>query len=645
LGADVTAFLDRALVEVVPDRDVPAAKAICTRICQMWPTDDAGWEAALEVLAEEMAAHLADRPELWGRALHLTALYLNRAEFDEPHPRQDARDLPVFRSGVRVYFVELGLARAFARALLVRAGEGRRDRLFESLDEWRAWEAAAGALAQLRPRLDASEIARILTLAVRFTIGDSAAEDVLDPIREALLSASTAGVDEILERWTSGEEPHADVDARVVGLLALWRLPGRDDGESLRRRVVRQLSRLPPQRGARIALQVAFRSWPADAALSQRADLLLETLGRLGNMATSAALAVLAHDPNTDPLAALPILDAIVERIDEADEDTAVERTRVLRWIAEASSDASQLLARLPKPEQFSERSMPWLDRALSVLARRAEEAVRAYVLDWIEVHPDHLEHLRKTRVRLSGDDWLIEAAVSPRPSLRRGAVRSLVGSKPDSESRRAAFERLDAQQALGLAHVILSQASAGTKIVDLLFELAQARTHDLEVLSPLLGEPTMQTYPGRHRQCVEAWATAIAGRPDDDPQKLVVARLTALLDARRRKNEGRRALRWMLFERTQPTRAPMNELLSRQMRAAMDQHESALLALTTKVPIACGEATTWENGDGDTRKPQPLEEKWYEMEGLLLDAYDPIAAQLARVDHEQQARRLLGGP
>lgn len=649
LGAEVAAFLDRALVEVVPDRDIPAAKAIRAQICRTWPTDDAGWEAAGKALAKQMAAHVADRPERWGRALHLTALYLNLDEFDAPHPRHDEQELPVFRRGERVYFVELSLARAFAEALLVRSGEGRLHRLFESLDEWSAWQAGAGALAQLRPQLDAPEIVRILTLAVRFTAGDSGAESVFDPIREALLDTSMAAVDEILDSWTSAEEPYAELDVRVVGLLALWRLPNRDDSESLRRRVVRQLSRLPPQRAGRIALQVAFRSWSPDTALSERAKLLLETLDRLGSTAVSAALAVLDNDPNTPPLTALPILDAIVERSDEVDEATTVERARVLRWIALASkkesSFALQLVARLPRPELFSGSSAPWLERALRVLAPRAEEAVRAYVLDWIEVHFDEPldQLLPKTRAQLAGDDWLIEAAVSPRSSLRRGAVRCLVGSKSRPESRRDAFVRLGAQQALGLAHVILSQAPVGAEVVDLLFELAQARTNDLDALGSLLGELTMQTYPGRHRRCVEAWASAVAGRPDDDPQKAVVARLTALLDARRRQTEVRRSLGNLLFERTVPSREPMMELFNRQMRAAMNQHESPLLALATKVPIACGEATAWEFGDGDARTPKRLEEMSFEMEGLLLDAYDPVAAQLARVDHDQAAQHLLG--
>lgn len=656
LAADMAAFLDAALVERVPARDIATAESLCVRAASSWPDDDEGWAASRRQVAEQLADHYDERASDWARALYLMALYLDAAWLDEPHPHAEGSGR-FLRRGQQVHRVKLELDQAFAEALLVRSNRHLRVQLFESLDEWDAWRALARALEARRPRLDASDVSALVTRAIEFSWGDGAASTVLDPIKVAL-TASSESVDAILEGWLGAEEPHVDIDVRTIGVLAQWRLPEHPDPSSLRRRLVHQLARSPAG-GLALAPHVAFRSWSRDASLDDRKQLLLATIKQLGGAGVSDALGALAHDPDTPSKEALEILDALVERATSLDERGVIELVRVLRWIADAQSreapsdspeiDGGSLVRRLPPPGVFTMRAMPWLDRALSTLARHASEPVRDYVLDLIETFADQLggertlDHLLpQTRKALpGGDGWLIEAAVSDRPNLRQGAILCLVEA-PIRDDRRAALEALPSRRVEALARLLLSQATAGAAIVDLLFELAQVRPDCLDALLPLLGQPTMQAYPGRHRRCVEAWAKAVEGRPAADPQVEAVASLQAVIELRQRHSQACSAVRELLFEPTLPVREPAGEIFTRTMRESMRAHESPLRAMATKVPIACGEATTFGNHGDDNDNETPLKDYTNSMEGLYLDLHDPIAGMLERVRHEQEAERLL---
>ncbi len=653
----MAAFLDAALVERVPARDIPTAKSLCVRAASSWPADDEGWAAARRQVAEQLAAHYDERASDWARVLHLTALYLGAARFEQPHPRED-REGRVLHRGQQLHRVELGLAQALAEVLLAGANEPRRVQLFESLDEWDAWRAVARAFEAQRLRLDAIEAAALVTRAIEFSWGDGAASTILDPIKAAV-TASSESVDAILEGWLGAKEAHVDTDVRTIGVLALWRLPEHPDPSALRQRLVHQLAR-DPIAGPVLAPRVAFRSWSRDASLDTRKQLLLATIDQVGGAGVGAALEALAHDPDTPREDALDIFDALADRVTSFDEGVVIELVRVLRWIAEVPSedapsgnpelDGAAIVRRLPPPGVFTLKAMPWLDRALSSLARHASEPVRDYVLDWIETFADQfggertLDHLlHRTRKALPGDHWLVEAAVSPdRRKLRQGAILCLVEA-PSQDDRPAALEALTPRQVEALARLLLAQSTAGATIVDRLFELAQIRLDCLDTLLPLLGLPTSWTYPGQHRRCVEAWAKAVEGRPGDDPEVEAVASLQALIELRQEHSQARFAVRELLFEPTLPARGPAGEIFTRKMREAMRAHESPLRAVATKVPIACGEATTF-GSQGDS-EATPLKDYANSMEGLYLDFHDPIAGMLERVGHEQQAQRLLADP
>jgi hypothetical protein len=651
LARDVAAFLDTALVKRVPERDKPVAESLCVRAALSWPVDDDGWTAAQQEVAKRLAEHFGERVSDWARVLYLTALYLSYAGLDAPHPREDPK-LRVVRRGKQLRRVELDLARAFAEALIEQADRTHRMQLFETLDEWAAWQTVARALESLALQLTPSEILTVLTRAIEFSWGNDAASTILDHIGYAL-AASPTSVDEILWGWLGADDNYVDADVRAIGKLALWRLPQHSNAGSLRRRLVHQFARLPKD-GPMLAPRIAFRSWPNDAPLTERSELLLATLERLGNAGVSAALEALAYDPSTPRSNAFEIVDAIMAHLATPDQNVVIELVRVLHWLAddetsddELSVSADEIIERFPPPEAFTLHSMPWLDRALATLTRRALDPVRGYVLDWIETFAEMFgpnwtlaRLLPTTRTRLPGDAWLVEAAVSQRPRLRRGAIRCLV--EPGSHDERAAgFEALTPLQVHALALLMLSQATAGEAIVDVLFELARVRLDCLNVLIPLLGEPAMRTFPGKHRRCVEAWAKAVEERAHD-AQAEAVATLQELLEARERDARVRFSVREPLFERTLPAWSPAAEIFTRQVRKVMRAHASPLREAATRIPIACGEATTVEFGDGSGHKPTLLEEHSNKMEGLFLDAYDPVAAVLARSEYEREAHRLL---
>jgi hypothetical protein len=640
------AFLERALDEIVPERDVPASQELCRRVVDAWPVDDEGWDAARKELALALAKHLQTQPRSWARVLDLVGLYLDRATLDEPHPRQE--DAVAKRRGQRVYPVAFGLGRALIDVLLEGSEPAQRMNLYDTLDEWQPWMTVAAALEARPLPLSAEEISTLLARAVHFTRGDGGAGLVLGPLMDGL-RASTENVDALLDGWFE----RRDLDPSVIGLLALWRLPRRENSATLRQRLVGQLLRLPPKQGARVAVHVAFRSWSKDAEIMTRRDALLECLEYLGAEGVAHALAALAYDPSITPQHALSILDMIVKHLDDAGQRDAVvaaERVNVLHWIAKSSlaSDVQVIVDRLPTPTAFpaEEHRLHQLDWLLSTLAAHDATPVRAYVLDWIETHAASLAGegldllLSETRAHLPGARWLVEAAVSRRPALRHGALRCLLRSttRPSPQD----FAGLDERQVLALAHMILSEAALGAGLVDLLFELARSRTDCLERLGPLLGEETQRTYPDQYRQCVETWAAVLEDRPEDDAERATVASLQTLLGERQRAALAKRALSTMIFDRTSPTRRPLTEVLARAFHEGLSQSNSLFRMVATRIPIACGAASTFEFGDADARHPQPFKKVSEEAEFPALDAYDPIAAHYFRFLHEHRAAELL---
>lgn len=664
LVQELTTFLDVTIAGVVPERDVPVAKRIGRRICEQWPRDDDAWGAARAAIAQRIAAHLAEKPELWATALYLLTLYVDHVDLDEPHPRHEG-PARMFVRGKLVYSAELDLARAVAAELLGSHGERHRERFFESLEEWAAWEATARALEAQRPGLDAREVLALVTHALRVTRGVGNADDVLDPIERGLIG-SAAAIDEILEGWLSVTSPYDDVEPQVIGCLARWSLPHRTDGGDVRRRLVRQLARASLPQARHESHLVAFGSWPHDAPLVIRRDLLLEALERTGPNGGVAALRALAFYGDEGSLDLLPILDAVVQRSDPSDPQLPFARLRVLRRIGQGLSriesspgeileHARSLFDRLPHPAEVPPDPLRELDRTLAPLVPHIPGAVREYVLQWLEEHRARLaarsesldDGLPSTRRLMPGFGWLVEAAVSPSPGRRRVAVWCLVEAHSDGRREEAPITRetcgsLTHIQVEGLARMLLSQAGLGDAIVEFLFALARVRLDCLDVLGSLLGLPAMRAYPGRHARCVDAWAKAVAGRPTADPEVEVVERLRRAIAERQRGFDVRERLWPVLFDRTRPTARAMSELVRRQHRVAEEKERlrSPLRALATMIPIACGEA--WDP-TGNSTQPSPLQSMRWEIEGLALDAYDPLAAGFARLEHAREANRLLG--
>lgn len=660
----LTSFLDVAIAGVVPERDAPTAESIARRICRQWPADDAAWDAARAEIAQGIVAHFADRPALWPTVLHLLALYVDHISLDEINPRHEGA-ARVHVRGKPVYPVDLGIAGAAAAEVLSSTADQRREQFFQSLNEWDAWEVTVRTLQARRPRLDAREILVLVTHALRGTRGIGNADSLLDPLQSGLLGSGQA-IDVILDGWLDEIAPYADAEPQVIGLLARWRLPHRTDGGDIRRRLVRRLARLLPSQGGYEAHLVAFGSWPPDTSLAVRRDSLLEALERTGPSGGAAALRALAFYVDNHSLEALPILDAVVARSDPSDPQLPFARLRVLRRIgqglsriegpsSEIAAHAKSLFERLPRPAEVPPDPLWELDRTLAPLVAHVSGAVREYVLSWLEEHRARLaaqgeslsDALPSTRRLMPGFGWLVEAAVSASPERRRVAVSCLVDADADSHQEHAPLTKetcgsLTRTQVEGLARMLLYQAGLGESTVDLLFALARVRPDCLDVLGPLLAQPAMRAYPGRHARCVDAWAKAVAERATKDPEVEAVAKLRQAIAERQQGFDVREQLGPVLFDRTRPTARAMHELVRRQQRIAeeKERQRSPFRALATVIPIACGEAFGHAGGSDLTTPLQPMS---WEYEGLALDAYDPLAAGFARLEHAREANRLLG--
>lgn len=665
LAADVLGFLDAALIEVVPERDVPASEALCRRMVESWPPDDAGWAAARARLAATVAEHLRPRPKLWGRALHLAGLYLSGLQLDEPHPQQEPGG-QLFIGERSKYRVRFHLARGVARVLIEASDATDVVALFEGLEERRAWFAAAEAFAEAKPALGPDEVVRLFESARRSTsLGSSLTYDALF---EGLVASKDA-VTAIIQGWLDAESAFINVDLSDVGELARWHLSRRVDANAQRRRLIAQLARTRDARASRIALTLAFRSWPAETALRDRKVLLVDTLSQIGSSGVPSALLAVLRDPEisveTQFEEVIDLFDTVMNTLSEPSPDSAGAALMILEWLTVGLSGersrprADALVDRLPSPDQVLLSQSTQLDWTLEKLVLRRPDAIRAYLLDWLEAHHADLRKIARspsdllpiTWERLGDPSWLIEAAASERPALRLVALRALIEHHPTDvmvagisiSVPQAGYDGLSPQQVVGLAHLILSQPGLGEGCIELLITLARARVDCLPELRPLLGEPAMQTYPGRHERAVRAWVDAVLDRADDDAEKQMVVALVAEIDQRAQSLAARRELGPLLFDHTRRVSMAARELFQRRMHEEMSaqQQGSLLLQFATRVPMACGEASSFDVAD-DPARVSRLAEIRTEWEGLSLQGYDPVRATIARLHHMQEANRLL---
>lgn len=670
LAERIVAFVDAASDEREPERDIAAADAICHDIIETWPSDEAGWGEARAALAHAVAVRLDQPPAELASALHLVALYLDDIRLDTPHPRSDAGALRV--AGQQKFTVRFQLTRAVAAQLIARLSPDQLTTMCAALNEWHAWIAVAEAFSTANASLTPIVITSILAAAIAFSASDGAADKVIGPLLEGL-AASASAVDEIIEAWLAAEAPHVGLDLGILWHLVRWRLPHRTNHRTIRGRLVHQLARMADERAQRIALFVTLRTWPATTRLEERRALLFEALDRIGSGGVPAALSAIAHDPliaEGSRFDALPLFDAVVARADEVTHDVASASLWVLQWVARqltddsaAPEDVDALLRRLPLPSAIAPdrtRPLDWLLRRLVV---HDVDRVKAYILDWLEAQHVALaqatqpiqDHLPLTAPKLTGDGWLIRAAASTRAALRVVALRCLVdpyvgiGHRMVGGPRHFAvpdqgYDTLTGSQVLGLAHLILGQSVLGEATIDLLFALARARIDCLPELLPLLAQPAMQTYPGRHERAVELWSEAVTARPEDDPERGATAHLEREVELRRRGFEARGAVSPVVFLPTRYAARAVGALFERQMQEAMRSHRSPLLELATRVPLACGGASAFDAAP-DAESPTPLKAFGTEFEQAALEGYDPIAARYARLYHLEQASRLLDGP
>ncbi|MEZ4434795.1 MAG: hypothetical protein R3F65_20520 [bacterium] len=485
LAGQVVAFLDAALVEVVPERDIPAARAICEQIIEEWPPDDTGWESSRRALAEAVAGRLDGRPSEWGAVLHLVALYLDGIQLDEPHPRQeDTEQLGV--KGRDKYRIRFHLALALAEALLKVAGRGSRRALFEGLEEWNAWTTTAEAFAVVKPRLEAEEIIGLLNRVRAVAGADAGLDRILDPILNGLV-ASEAVIDEIIDDWPRLDSVGDTLDLPVLTTLAHWRLPRRADGVTVRQRLTRQLAQMATPEARHIALVLAFRSWPAGSSFEERSALLVATLDIIGPAGAPSALQAIAYDPaipSDSAFEVLPLIDRIV-RVAESSREAINARLWVLHWLSrslrqagEVRDRAQALAARMPAAAQVAVDASQLLDWVLGAVAPYARTFVEAYVLDWLEANAAGLP---STRIpswigctdigEIEGRKSMVDRGVASRRSrLRSVALRCLfrdyVGhgfsSRADVQECRVMAIDVSSDQVLGLAHAVLRESDDG---------------------------------------------------------------------------------------------------------------------------------------------------------------------------------------
>lgn len=669
IGARIAIFLERALIDLEPERDGPGSEQICGDLLKVldsaaaWEVADEAsaresWRDALERIAKQVAMVFEDRPEQWSRVAKLAAIYIRSAWV----PKHCLAKYDMQRrqpGGPVLHYVELDFATPFLRGLLPSARAEQRAVFFDEIKSWEVWTALANALDSFPPTSE--ELAAAFRSFDTFSRNDGARGDIFEK-----LMAWAASVPDVVQRvvdgWLSQEPAYALLDREPIRLLveALVEQHGADEKIIVwKDRLIDSLSRRNEEHYWKLAALLACFAWPKEppTLVAVRHASLLEHVRRLPGRLVNVGLFAMIRDAKDWPTEAVGTTIKLLEMApaDAGDEYPLIVAQvahRALREAREKGRDVSFLDPLLPVllhiPIEQSGSGIG-LDSFLAILFDADAARARSFVTQWLKNHASaprdrilSLEDILPSLVHKMGPVqeavWITGFMVSPSARLRMMASY-LLGARRGALPAEA-YRELDEKQVRALAHLLAGGPILGKVWVPALFRLALAKPSAMSAIRSILLEDAAVNYPSSCRASMKIWSEAKGLLPDvliaTGEIREELERRLAGLDAShsRKRNIGELAQYHPAHE---AWIAEQQRIMDSSFQSA--QSRSALIQLATRMPVARGSHALMSL---EQQQPTELKEHTGSFELPIAEALDPLGARLARFEHYQKAEALL---
>lgn len=651
IGQRIRRFLEEALAQRKPDRDIPASESIVHDLVNQLTligADDESWRSSLREVVRPSVQVLANRPEHWNSAAKLASIYLS-SEWRDNHPRAD-KTVSRGRQEVpgQVHPVKIDIARHLMEQLFTVAGTQQRIFFLGSLDDW----STLFSFQSLIPYLDFTreELAAFLIHIQEFGKNDGALGGILIACGEWAQNHPREA-EGFIRAWLASTEPVRKVSSRFMERLIAGAVASSPD-DSFRSWVLSQLDGMPTKDAWNLAVFVECHAWP----LSQYSDVdkrhaaLVRRVSKMPEVLISTGLLALTNDA---PYFPHNVLHTAVKLFELLPTTMATNELNKLAFmLVDLAARVTIVGKSIPLSSQPFERilnyakSIPiswnlWpLDALLSNLVNEWPDLVRQFLASWLEaavnaIVEDHrsLEEMFSQVEHKHSElllQWLLTWMVSPSETLRFVAT-TLFGRRRSAEIPSDAVKGISELRLRALVHILASSTSlSGTTWIPILLRLALIRTTLLDEIRTVLLEEAVVQFPRVLLDNLRIWA-----QPTFENAAKTISEV---LNRNRTNSELKRNVSELSIH---PAFAIWHQRQNEAMEEAMRQAyaRSVTAKIATQIPIARGEGNSW-SGDPDAR----VSFSRFEFSGDFptLDLIDPLEARMRRAKQHDLVRHLV---
>lgn len=638
----IVRFLEAALVERVPERDIPESEAICASMLRVLEASGS-WEGTRDEIARAAAQRFAGRPETWTVAANIAGIYLRRTPSGEAASR-----------------IELGFLPAFVRGLMERAEPSDRTTFFRALKEWKVWRAVAGVLPNLE--VSAEELLVLLQSFDDFSRNNIARWEVF----RLLMAWSAQRPDvarAVVDGWFRGELPFSGLDREPIRFLVEAIVGEHGTEQKIREwrdQLIKELSERGDEADRRLAAMLSCFAWPKDPRppAETRHAHLLQHVRRLPAQLVEEGLRAMVRDAGDFPEEVIRSTKALIQ-IAAPSVTSSESIPQIVAAIADIAARA--LLAKhgsLTTVEELFpllEHVPPGaarhnLDHFLHTLTTTAPERGWPFVARWVAVHAPELwtgelalQDIFPLLLHEIGPvmeaRWTIRLLTASSADLRRVGC-ALLYARHEPLMWREAFDELTHNEARALVHQLAGAGLPGRSWIPALFHLAKTRPGAMDdILQILLDDATLD-YPS----ICESALDILNDKTDEHPSTVIedLADMRAQISARLATQSAAylQTRRLVEITSTVPASKPWGQIEQRMFDRASEhaKEKSIFASLTQSFYVARGERMTISD-DGPSIKMDRVSSS---IELPFLEYIDPLGARISRYAHLQKAEEIL---
>ena len=514
-------FLEKAIAQPAPPRDVPAATALGESLVELFDAAP-DWTAAEAAVASALAANLADRPGDWTAACELVNVHFRIVFVDPTHPRAQ-RSTAATAGGRQLSPVQLNLLPPLVHALLAGAAVPTRQSFYATIRELELWESTALALAQLD--VSAEEMTTFLDAIQK------AGAMLAGGLVTGLGSWAARDIDRakgVAETWS--KRPAASQGDGTLLVLA-HAIAAAPSGTTWRDSIVERLLASMDEGLWGIAIRIQCFAWPSDASARERHAAMMSIIRRAPSRLARDGLVALWRDAYTCPiesldttheivtLAAAPpprdkdLIRGVVKVVVSALLGNRLRDLDVPRHVLPALERLFPTLLELEPPGD--QRDLD-LDSILNALMGLDRPRAFRFLAEWLERHAPAIvrrgvslaELLPQVARTLGPDDetrYLIVLLNTASPALRASAA-ALLG-RAMREIGEDAYAEVPSKMAPALAHELAAaRGMLGVQTVGAVYRLARCHELALATVLEIVLDDLLPNYPARCEEALAIW-------------------------------------------------------------------------------------------------------------------------------------------